>query len=200
MNNTHTDPAATPLHARAMDNLHYIRSTMEHTGSFTAVPGWGDVGIGLTALIAAYLAARQPNHLAWLATWFGTAAIAAAIGMATMHRKARMANLSLVSGVGRKFMLSLCPPMLAGVPLTLVFYRFGAVDSLPGLWLLLYGTGIVTAGAFSIRIVPIMGLCFTTLGILALSTPPSWGNAFMAAGFGGLHIIFGLVIARRYGG
>ncbi len=200
MNNTHTDPAATPLHVRAMDNLHYIRSTMERTGSFTAVPGWGDVAMGLTALIAAYLATRQPTHLSWLTTWLGTAAIAVAIGLATMHRKARTANLSLVSGVGRKFMLSLCPPMLAGVPLTLVFYRFGAVDNLPGLWLLLYGTGIVTAGAFSIRIVPIMGLCFTTLGILALFTPPSWGNAFMAAGFGGLHIIFGVLIARRHGG
>ena len=62
MNNTHTDPAATPLHVRAMDNLHYIRSTMERTGSFTAVPGWGDVAMGLTALIAAYLATRQPTH------------------------------------------------------------------------------------------------------------------------------------------
>ena len=183
-----------------MDNLHYIRSTMERAGSFTAVPGWGDVGMGLTALLAACLAARQPTHLSWLATWFGAAAIASAIGMAAMHRKAHTANLSLVSGVGRKFMLSLCPPMLAGVPLTLVFYRLGAVDSLPGLWLVLYGTGIVTAGASSIRIVPIMGLCFAALGILALFTPSSWGNAFMAGGFGGLHIVFGLVIARRYGG
>ena len=200
MHNTYTDPPATALHERAMDNLHYIRSTMERAGSFTAVPGWGHVGMGLAALIAAHLAAHQPTHLSWLATWLGTAAIAAAIGLATMHRKAHTANLSLISGVGRKFMLSLCPPMLAGVPLTLVFYRFGAVDSLPGLWLLLYGTGIVTAGAFSIRIVPMMGLCFTTLGILALFTPPSWGNTFMAAGFGGLHIIFGMVIARRYGG
>ena len=199
MDNTHTDPAATTLQARAMDNLHFIRSTMERAGSFTAVPGWGHVGMGLLALIAA-LVAHQLTPLSWLTTWLATAAIAATIGLATMHRKARTANLSLVSGIGRKFMLSVCPPMLAGVPLTLVFYRFDAISSLPGLWLLLYGTGIVTAGTFSIRVVPIMGLCFIALGVLALFTPPSWSNAYMAAGFGGLHIVFGLIIARKYGG
>ena len=90
--------------------------------------------------------------------------------------------------------------MLAGVPLTLVFYRFDSISSLPGLWLLLYGTGIVTAGTFSIRVVPIMGLCFIALGVLALFTPPSWSNAYLVAGFGGLHIVFGLIIARKYGG
>lgn len=167
---------APDLQIRAMDNLHYIRSTMERAGSFTAVPGWGNVGIGAVALLAAGLAARQDDHLSWLLVWLGAAVLAFSIGLTTMHRKAHTINLSLVSGVGRKFMLSLCPPMLAGIPLTLVFYRFGAVETLPGLWLLLYGTGIVTVGAFSIRIIPIMGLSFMLLGCLAFIVPLSWGT------------------------
>ena len=191
---------APDLQIRAINNLHYIRSTMERAGSFTAVPGWGNVGIGAVALLAAGLAARQADHLSWLLVWLGAATLAFPIGLTTMHRKARTINLSLVSGVGRKFMLSLCPPMLAGIPLTLVFYRFGAVESLPGLWLLLYGTGIVTAGAFSIRIIHIMGLSIILLGCLAFIAPLSWGDIFMALGFGGLHLVFGTIIARRYGG
>ena len=191
---------APALQARAMDNLRYIRATMERAGSFTAVPGWGNVALGLTALFAAYVAARQPGIELWLATWLLEALVALAIGLWAMHRKARAAGLSLFTGTGRQFLLSLLPPMAAGALLTLVFYSLGAHTLLPALWLLLYGAGVVTGGAFSVRIVPVMGLCFMVLGGLAFFSPPAWGNGFMAAGFGGLHLIFGVIIARRYGG
>jgi hypothetical protein len=188
------------LHDRAMDNLRFIRETMERASSFTAVPGWGGVLMGLTALSASFVAAQQSSRNLWLATWVVEALLALVIGGWAMDRKARRAETPLLSGPGRKFALSYSPPILVGVLLTIVLLRAGLVSALPGTWLLLYGTGVVTGGAFSVKVVPVMGLCFMVLGTVALFTPVAWGNYLMAAGFGGLHIIFGFIIARRHGG
>lgn len=193
-----TDPVA--LDDRARDNIRFIRETMERASSFTAVPGWGGIGMGITALGAAMIASQQPSHLAWLLTWVCEAAVAVAIAVWTTYSKAREAGMAILSGPGRRFAYSFAPPLFVGVLLTLLLARIGSIDAVPGVWLLLYGTAVVTGGAFSIRVVPLMGLCFMVLGAAALFCPWSWGNAFLAGGFGGLHIIFGAVIARKYGG
>ena len=189
-----------PIDARAIDNLRYIRETMESAGSFTAVPGLGGIVMGLTALLAALLAARQPTVERWLAVWLAEAMLAFAIGMVSMNRKARAARTPVLVGPGGKFALSLVPPLAVAALLTAVLYRAGMPGLIPGMWLALYGTGVVTGGAFSVGIVPVMGLCFMLEGALALFGPASWGNWFMAAGFGGIHLVFGIIIARRYGG
>jgi hypothetical protein len=188
------------LDAHAADNLRYIRETMERAGSFTAVPGWGGVAIGVTAIAAAYLAAQQRTPRAWLGVWLAEALLAVAIAVVATLWKARAAKMPLLSGPGRKFALSFAPPLLVGALLTVALVQAGYEAVLPGMWLLLYGTAVVTGGAFSVRVVPVMGLCFVGAGAAALFAPASWGNWFMAAGFGGLQIIFGFVIARRYGG
>jgi hypothetical protein len=188
------------LHARAMDNLRYIRETMERAGSFTAVSGWGLVVTGALGLGAGWLASTMRTPLGWLQVWIGAAVLAAALGVGSTAWKARAARMPLLSGPGRKFMLSLAPPLAAGAVLTGVLFQAGMSAALPGTWLLLFGTGIVTAGAFSVRVVPVMGLCFMLLGVAALVSPAAWGPAFMAAGFGGLHVVFGTLIARRHGG
>jgi hypothetical protein len=185
---------------RARDNLRFIRETMERAGSFTALPGWGVIAMGITAIGAAVIASQQGSPFDWLITWVAEAAIAISIAGWTMVSKAREAGTSLFSGPGRRFVYSFAPPLFAGALLTLLLVRMGAEGEIAGVWLLLYGTGVVTGGAFSIRIVPLMGLCFMVLGAVALFCPPSWGNAFLASGFGGLHILFGAVIARKYGG
>lgn len=183
-----------------MDNLRYIRETMESAAAFTAVPGWGAVAMGVTALAAAYLAGREATAGVWVRIWVLEAVLAAAVGGFTMFRKARAAGVPLLSGAGRKFALSLLPPLVTGAVLTVVLYDAGRPELLPGVWLLLYGTAVVAAGTFSVGIVPVMGLCFMVAGTVALLGPAAWGEPLLAAGFGGLHIAFGLVIARRYGG
>ena len=195
------DPdAPLDLRERAMDNLRYIRETMERAGSFTAVSGWGQVVIGVTALLAAWLAARQPSVENWLATWSVAAVVSILIGVLTTAMKARAARMPLLSGPGRKFMLSLAPPVAAGAVLTVVLFRAEMAGLLPGMWMMLYGAGIITAGAFSVSAVPVMGLCFMLSGAAALATPTAWSDTWMAAAFGGLHVVFGILIARRHGG
>lgn len=193
-------PQPIPIDARAADHLRYIRETMENAAEFTALPGLGGVAMGATALVAAFVASRQSSSLAWLAVWLVEAFVAVAIAAPTAATKAHRANSALFSGPGRKFVLSFAPPIVVGGLLTLALYRFGLLLLLPGLWLLLYGTAIVTGGAFSVRVVPVMGLCLMALGTAALFAPAGWGDIFMAAGFGVVQIAFGLWIARHHGG
>ena len=188
------------LHERAIENLEFIRTTMERAAEFTAVPGWGMVAVGLLACAASALASRQTSARAWLIVWLGGACLALAIALWALHRKSRRVNDSLLSGPGRKAALGFAPPMFAGALLTVVLHRAGLNSLLPVAWLLLYGAGVVTGGAYSVSIVPVMGLCFMFVGAVAAISPPSWNDGLMAAGFGGLHIVFGIIVARRHGG
>lgn len=189
-----------PVRQHAIENLRFIRETIERSTSFTAVPGWGGIAMGVTALGAAILAARQSSEAAWLTVWIIEGALAFLIGGCAIFQKARAAEVPLLSGAGRKFALSLLPPVVAGALLTATLARAGVFHILPGLWLLTYGVGIIAAGAFSVSVVPVMGLCFMGDGVVALISPAAWGNWLLAAGFGGLHILFGVIIARRHGG
>jgi hypothetical protein len=189
-----------PIDARAADHLRYIRETMERAAEFTAVPGWGGMAMGITALAAAFFASRQTTPRAWLTVWLVEAFVAVSIAAPAAATKAHRANSRLFSGPGRKFLLSFAPPIVVGGLLTFILFHAGVAAAIPGVWLLLYGTAVVTGGAFSVRVVPVMGLCLMGLGAAALFAPAGWGDAFMAAGFGVLQIFFGAWIAKYYGG
>jgi len=188
------------LHDHAAENLRFIRDAMERAAAFTAVPGWGGVTVGLTALVVAAIAGTRYDSFRWLAAWLIEAALAVAIAVVAMTRKAGRSGAPLLAAPTRRFALAYLPPLAAGAVLTALFAANGLGPRLPAMWLLLYGTALTSGGAFSVRIVPIMGAAFMALGIVAVALPPEYGEWLMAAGFGGLHIGFGLVIARHYGG
>lgn len=192
--------APKPLADRAIENLRYIRDTMTRSSSFTAVPGMGQAIIGVTAIGAAWLAHRQQTTLSWLSVWLVEAVLALSIGGVTMVRKASAVKDPMMTGPGRRVLLGFLPAFGSAAVLTAPLVLAGVPALLPGVWLLLYGTGVVAGGAFSVRPVPLMGISFLVVGTVALFTPAAWGDAWMATGFGGLHIVFGSVIARRYGG
>ena len=193
-------PEPPEMQARAMDNLRFIRETMEAAATFTAVSGWGTVVIGLTAIGAAMLAGSTQSTTRWIFIWLCEAVLSVAISVYTMALKARAAKLPLWSEPARKILFSFAPPMAGGALLTLVLFEHGLVTLLPGVWMLLYGIGVVAAGTFSVRIVPVMGMAFMMVGTLALFAPANMETEYMAAGFGGLHLLFGTLIARRHGG
>jgi hypothetical protein len=190
-----------PIHAHAADNLRFIRDAMTRASAFTAIPGWGGVAMGATAVAAAAISGPPDNSLRWVMVWFGEALVAVAIALPTMTWKARRSGTPLSTAApAYRFALAYMPPLVAGMVLTPVFATLDLMPRLPGCWLLLYGTALASGGAFSVRIVPLMGIAFMALGTVAFAAPAAWGHYFLAAGFGGLHIIFGLIIARRYGG
>jgi hypothetical protein len=192
------DPLAMGDHAAK--NLRFIRDTMERAAVFTAVPGWGGVAMGISALGAAAIASRQATTIAWVSVWFLEAIIAFGIGYVTMAAKARRLGIPLISASGRKFALAFAPAIAAGALLTLVLFRAHQLDLVAGVWMLMYGVAVIAGGAFSVPLVPAMGGCFLAAGALALFAPFAWANAALAAGFGGLHVVFGWMIARKHAG
>ncbi len=185
---------------RAFDNLKFIRQTMERSTSFTAVPGYGGIFMGATAIAAAIIANFQPLIKDWLIVWLVEAFLAFAIGVFAMWQKSKIAKIPLNSAPAKKFALSFLPPLICGVVITLGLWRFGHFEVMIPVWILLYGAAVVTGGSFSVKVVPIMGWCFIALGAIAFFLPTGFGNSIMGLSFGVLHIIFGIIIARKFGG
>lgn len=188
------------MSSQAADNLDFIRSAMERSSTFTSIPGTGGVAMGAIGLAAAAVAARQPAGNRWLATWLVAAAVAASAGLVAMVRKARAAGLSLTGANARRFALGLAAPLVAGAAITYELWTIGNFTVMAPSWLLLYGAGVLTGGICSVPVVRLIGVAFMAVGIAAILTPPEWGNWWLALGFGGLQIAFGIHIARHHGG
>lgn len=224
------DAARVSLHARAADNLAFIRTTMANSASFTGVSGLGMIGMGVVALVGAWYAtqplargvvegvlpalrageAYSAQDERWLAYWFAVAVLACGVGVVAMLYKCRKQGVSVWRGAGRKFLLNFAPAIVAGIALSEVFYQLNLIRLMPGMWLMLYGAAVIAGGAFSIRLIPVMGVIFMLAGVTAFYLPigridalPGMVNPYdvvLAGAFGGLHIVFGLIIARRHGG
>lgn len=185
---------------RAIDNLKFIRETMERSTAFTAVPGYGGILMGVTACVAAYIANLQVYLVDSLTVWLVEACLAFAIGLLAMWQKSKIAGQSLVSAPAKKFAMGFVPPLVAGVVAVLGLWKYGHYYEMAPICMLAYGAAVASGGAFSVRVIPVMGRCFMALGAVAFLLPTNYSNLMMALSFGGLHIIFGAIIAKRYGG
>lgn len=207
-----TDSRPPALHHRALDDLTFIRRTMEGAASFTDVPGWGLAAVGVIGIATAPIAAGQSSPERWLTVWLLAAVVATVVGsvatLRKMKRRLAESGARLLSMPTRKFLLGFWAAIVAGALITVGLldpYTPGIEPqlverTLPGLWLVLYGLGITTAGAFSIRAVPLMGLSIMMVGAVMLLLPSVDGDLMMGTGFGALQVGFGTYIARRHGG
>lgn len=188
-----------PIESRALGTLAYIRSSIESSGSM-AVPGMAGIvmgAIGILATIAASLPRGAPH---WLAIWLVAAALALALGGAMMARETAHGGHARYLGPVRRFLLCLCPALLAGAALTFVLWRAAATGLIPGMWLLLYGCAVLSAStvtlARTMRLICVMGALFMLLGLLAFASPVSLHNLILGMGFGALHSLFGILVGQ----
>lgn len=193
-----TIPTHEEAQQQAKETLAFIRRTMESASTFTAVSGWGMVGVGVIGLLAAWLA-RSGGVPADLRIWVPAALVSVVVATAANVVKARRTQVPLWSGALRKIAWVMVPSIVAGAALTAALVETGAVQLLPGTWLVLYGAGVTAGGTFSVRAIRWMGLAFLVLGTAALLIP-ELGLGLLAAGFGGLHVVIGFDVVWRHGG
>jgi hypothetical protein len=190
----------TPIDSGAVENLRYIRSTIEAAHTFTTVSGKGCIAMGLTGLGAVGLESMPRLAPFWLQIWLGAAIVACGVALAFMQRKARAQGLSLRTAVARRFFLTLTPAFLVGGILTAALVGDVGRNVITGVWLSLYGSGIAACGLFAIPAVLFAGIGFMAFGTAALWLPAEWAPAILAVAFGGIHIALGVIIARNHGG
>jgi hypothetical protein len=198
-------PSATPrpgvaLNERAIESLEFIRTTMARSAPFTAVPGRGGIAMGAVALVAAAAGVRTSDDWQWLAIWLLAALSAIPLGFIAMRWKARRYGIALWSAAGRRFAQGFVPALVAGAVLSGVLINSGRFDMLPATWLLLYGAGVLAGATASVAILAWLGAGIMVLGAAAAVTGIAWRDLWLGAGFGGLQMIFGVVIARKHGG
>ena len=186
------------LESHALGTLNYIRASIESAGAF-AVPGTAGIAMGVVGVIATAIASLPALSAYWFDIWLVAAIAASAIGVVLVARQ-QARGFILYHGPARKFVLSLCPALLAGAVLTVVFREEGLTTLIPGMWLLLYGCAVLSASMMTsaaiARLIVLMGALFVVYGVVAFQLPIRWHNYTLGFGFGVLHLLFGMLIGR----
>ena len=189
--------AAVPIESRALGTLAFIRASIEASSSMV-VPGMAAIVMGFIGLAATAVTFRWPTR--WLETWVLAGAVAFLLGGGIVVRQAAERAEVRYLGPVRKFLLCLCPVLIAAAAMTFVLWRAGLEPLLPGMWLLLYGCAILSAStvmsARITRLVAAMGALFVLLGLATFALPATMHVTMLGLGFGVLHLVYGALIRR----
>ncbi len=184
------------IESHAAATLRYIRASMDGAAS-VAVPGSAGIAMGSVGLLAMALSSAPGLREHWLGIWLAAAAVAAGVGLPLITQPSSLRGLTLSGTPVRKFALCLLPSLFGGVVMTAVHWSYGNFHAIPGTWLLLYGCALISASVATMRTIAVMGAAFVALGLLALLLRNDFQVYVLGAGFGGLHILFGLLIGRN---
>jgi hypothetical protein len=187
---------AVRIDSHAVATLRYIRASMDAAAS-VAVPGSAGIAMGSIGVLATVASSTPGLREYWLGVWLMAAAIGGGVGFALMTRPASLRGLSLTGTPLRKFALGLFPALLGGAVMTAVHWTGGNMHAIPGTWLLFYGCALISASVSATRMIALMGASFVLLGLVALLAPERAQMLLLGAGFGGLHVLFGVLIGRN---
>jgi hypothetical protein len=186
------------IDSHALGTLNYIRASIEAASAF-AVPGIAGIAMGSVGVVATVMASIPTFASHWLGIWLAAAMAASAVGVLLVARQPAR-GFTLYRGPARKFVLSLCPALLAGAVLTAVLWQAGHTSLIPGMWLLLYGCAVLSASMMTtaaiMGLIVTMGALFVVYGLIAFGLPHRWHNFTLGLGFGALHLIFGILLGR----
>jgi hypothetical protein len=184
------------LDSHALGTLQYIRASIDAAG-LLAVPGSAGIAMGAVGILAALLVSLKSLAAHWLEIWLLAGFVAIAFGTILMAHQVISRGTALYRGPLRRFLMCLCPPLLVGAVLTWQLWLHAAVGMIPGVWLLLYGCAVMAASTLTRRALAVMGALLAVLGVIALQAPANYQNAVLGVGFGGLHLLFGILIGGR---
>src|ERR1700722_18546316 len=141
--------APVAIESRALGTLAYIRTSIESSSSMD-VPGMAGIVMGLIGVLATIVVSQPRFAPHWLAIWLIAAAAALLLGGALVARQIARRGHTRYLGPTRKFLLCLCPALLAGAVLTWVLWTVRMTSVIPGMWLLLYGCAVLSASTVTI--------------------------------------------------
>jgi hypothetical protein len=200
---------------RYLDDLKDIKDIMNRSSRFLSLSGLSGVFAGVFALGGAYLAYgtvyKSQDYLGYrqadmstetlttlLLIALATVALAVGVGILLTTREARKSNQKLWDAQTKRLMINLLIPLVTGGILCLMLLLTGYIGFVAPLTLIFYGLALVNASKYTLTEVRSLGLLEIGLGLLAVHFI-GYGLIFWAAGFGVLHIIYGIVMHIRYG-
>jgi len=183
------------LDAHAAATLRYIRASMD-AAARVSIPGSAGIVMGIIGVAAAAISLAPPFKQHWHLVWLSAAPVAASAGGLLLTRPASLLSFTASGTAGRKLAFCLLPSLFAGAAMTLVLWSGDRMNAVPGTWLLLYGCALISASVPTTALVAWMGICFVGLGIAALFAPFVPQMILLGLGFGGLHIVFGILMGR----
>lgn len=193
-----------------------IQRIMERATLWTLLPGTAAVIGGILVLIgcgvsygmigsvdfAAMLDIPFDQQVGFCVMWFAIGVAGVLLETILTLLAAKRQGMSATVRSARVATFSLTPSVVVAMVLTIKFLiptepQREEIQYIVPMWMMLYGTGVYTAGLFSIRAPRILGLAFLALGIVALMAFQGYGVVTAALSFGVLHIVFGIYILGK---
>ncbi len=197
------------------EDLASIRSLMERSSRFVSLSGMAGVMAGIYALagsIVAYFLLYYPDHsfesffykanttdriFILIIIALGVLAASLATGILFAFKKAQKHGTRFWDHSGQKFIINVCIPLITGgIFITCLLYNqlFWLIAPC---CLIFYGLALINASSYTFGDMRYLGLCEIALGILCMLFP-NYGLVFWSAGFGILHLIYGIVLYKKY--